>query len=266
MPRHRRGLRHSRRRAALLQRLRPRPGAVEPVHGRRGDLRVAPAQRAPAGRLRGRHPVARLHARVRHRARASCSRSSPTAPRGTRSTSAPARRRPSSRSRAVIADGLGLDIEPEYNQQYRAGDIRHCFADIDARASELLGFEAQVPFEDGMARPARLARGSARRRPRRRRDERAGRPRPDQVGSADDAPEDRQRTWRSSSSRRTRRTGSSRACARSSSTPATRASTSSSSTTTRPTARASSSRRSSPRRASSSPRTAASPTPTTAAR
>ena len=49
----------------------------------------------------------------------------------------------------VIADGLGLDIEPEHNQQYRAGDIRHCRADI-ARARELLGFEAQVPFAEGM--------------------------------------------------------------------------------------------------------------------
>jgi dTDP-L-rhamnose 4-epimerase len=50
----------------------------------------------------------------------------------------------------VIASGLGLDIEPELNQQYRAGDIRHCRADA-ALARELLGFEAQVSFADGMA-------------------------------------------------------------------------------------------------------------------
>jgi dTDP-L-rhamnose 4-epimerase len=50
----------------------------------------------------------------------------------------------------VIASGLGLDIEPELNQQYRAGDIRHCRADT-ALARELLGFEAQVSFADGMA-------------------------------------------------------------------------------------------------------------------
>jgi dTDP-L-rhamnose 4-epimerase len=49
----------------------------------------------------------------------------------------------------VIADGLGLDTEPELNEQYRAGDIRHCRADV-ARARELLGFEAQVPFAEGM--------------------------------------------------------------------------------------------------------------------
>ena len=45
--------------------------------------------------------------------------------------------------------GMGLDIEPSLNQQYRAGDIRHCFAD-PTRARELLGFEAQRRFEDGM--------------------------------------------------------------------------------------------------------------------
>jgi dTDP-L-rhamnose 4-epimerase len=50
----------------------------------------------------------------------------------------------------VISAGLGLSIEPEYNQQYRAGDIRHCFADT-AQAEELLGFRAQTTFEDGMA-------------------------------------------------------------------------------------------------------------------
>jgi dTDP-L-rhamnose 4-epimerase len=50
----------------------------------------------------------------------------------------------------VIAEGLGLGIEPQIAERYRAGDIRHCFAD-PARARELLGFEALVRFEDGMA-------------------------------------------------------------------------------------------------------------------
>jgi dTDP-L-rhamnose 4-epimerase len=49
----------------------------------------------------------------------------------------------------VIADGLGLDIQPEFNHQYRAGDIRHCRADGEL-ARDLLGFEAQVSFADGM--------------------------------------------------------------------------------------------------------------------
>jgi dTDP-L-rhamnose 4-epimerase len=50
----------------------------------------------------------------------------------------------------VISAGLGLEIEPEYNEQYRAGDIRHCFADT-AQAEALLGFRAETTFEDGMA-------------------------------------------------------------------------------------------------------------------
>jgi dTDP-L-rhamnose 4-epimerase len=50
----------------------------------------------------------------------------------------------------VIADGLGKSIEPEVANQYRAGDIRHCYADTRL-AEELLGFRAEIPFERGMA-------------------------------------------------------------------------------------------------------------------
>jgi dTDP-L-rhamnose 4-epimerase len=49
----------------------------------------------------------------------------------------------------VIARGLGKDIEPEVVEQYRAGDIRHCYAD-PSLAEELLGFRAETPFERGM--------------------------------------------------------------------------------------------------------------------
>jgi dTDP-L-rhamnose 4-epimerase len=49
----------------------------------------------------------------------------------------------------VISAGMGLDIEPERNGRYRAGDIRHCYADPTC-AREMLGFEAQTSFEDGM--------------------------------------------------------------------------------------------------------------------
>jgi dTDP-L-rhamnose 4-epimerase len=49
----------------------------------------------------------------------------------------------------VIADGLGKSIEPEVANQYRAGDIRHCYADTRL-AEELLGFRAEIPFELGM--------------------------------------------------------------------------------------------------------------------
>ena len=50
----------------------------------------------------------------------------------------------------VLSAGIGVDIEPERRGQYRAGDIRHCFADL-RRARELLGYRPQVAFEDGMA-------------------------------------------------------------------------------------------------------------------
>jgi dTDP-L-rhamnose 4-epimerase len=49
----------------------------------------------------------------------------------------------------VIAQGLGKEIEPEIVNQYRAGDIRHCYADTRL-ADELLGFRAEIPFDSGM--------------------------------------------------------------------------------------------------------------------
>ena len=50
----------------------------------------------------------------------------------------------------VISAGMNLEIEPERREQYRAGDIRHCFAD-PSRAERILGFRAKTSFEDGMA-------------------------------------------------------------------------------------------------------------------
>jgi dTDP-L-rhamnose 4-epimerase len=49
----------------------------------------------------------------------------------------------------TIARGLGKEIEPELVGKYRAGDIRHCYADT-ALAEELLGFRAEIPLEAGM--------------------------------------------------------------------------------------------------------------------
>jgi dTDP-L-rhamnose 4-epimerase len=49
----------------------------------------------------------------------------------------------------VIAQGLSKEIDPEVVNQYRAGDIRHCYADTQL-ANELLGFRAEIPFEAGM--------------------------------------------------------------------------------------------------------------------
>jgi len=49
-----------------------------------------------------------------------------------------------------MAEVLGReDIEPEITGKYRVGDIRHCFADISL-ARRLLGYEPQMPFEQGL--------------------------------------------------------------------------------------------------------------------
>ena len=56
-------LRRGDRRPALLQRLRTGPGPLEPLHGRRGDLLVAPSERPRAAGLRGRAPVPGLRPR-----------------------------------------------------------------------------------------------------------------------------------------------------------------------------------------------------------
>jgi dTDP-L-rhamnose 4-epimerase len=50
---------------------------------------------------------------------------------------------------AALSASLGVDVEPERVAQYRAGDIRHCFADASA-AERLLGFRAAVSLEDGV--------------------------------------------------------------------------------------------------------------------
>jgi dTDP-L-rhamnose 4-epimerase len=49
-----------------------------------------------------------------------------------------------------LAAALGSDREPELTGEFRAGDIRHCFADV-GRARKLLGFEARVPVERGLS-------------------------------------------------------------------------------------------------------------------
>jgi dTDP-L-rhamnose 4-epimerase len=49
----------------------------------------------------------------------------------------------------TIAAGLDKEIEPEIVEQYRAGDIRHCFADTRL-AAERLGFRSEIAFEAGM--------------------------------------------------------------------------------------------------------------------
>jgi dTDP-L-rhamnose 4-epimerase len=60
----------------------------------------------------------------------------------------------------ALARLLGKKLEPELPGKFRAGDIRHCFADV-TRAREALGFEAEVPFERGLAQLAEWLEGQA---------------------------------------------------------------------------------------------------------
>ena len=48
----------------------------------------------------------------------------------------------------ILAKALGRDFAPVITQKYRAGDIRHCYADI-SKARRLLGYEPQVTHEEG---------------------------------------------------------------------------------------------------------------------
>lgn len=48
-----------------------------------------------------------------------------------------------------IARALGKSIEPEVTGQYRAGDIRHCFADI-SHARTVLGYQPRIQIEEGL--------------------------------------------------------------------------------------------------------------------
>jgi len=50
----------------------------------------------------------------------------------------------------ALARALGVPVEPERTGHFRAGDIRHCFADVSAIRREL-GFEARTSFAAGLA-------------------------------------------------------------------------------------------------------------------
>jgi dTDP-L-rhamnose 4-epimerase len=50
---------------------------------------------------------------------------------------------------ALMSAALGKAIEPEICGKYRAGDIRHCFADITL-ARDVLGYRPAVALEDGL--------------------------------------------------------------------------------------------------------------------
>jgi len=49
----------------------------------------------------------------------------------------------------VLIKLYNRNLKPEVTNKYRAGDIRHCFADISKIKSKL-GYEPKISFEEGM--------------------------------------------------------------------------------------------------------------------
>jgi dTDP-L-rhamnose 4-epimerase len=52
-----------------------------------------------------------------------------------------------------VAEVLGKGLPPQISGKYRAGDIRHCFADI-SQAREILGYRPRVTLDQGLAEVA----------------------------------------------------------------------------------------------------------------
>jgi dTDP-L-rhamnose 4-epimerase len=57
-----------------------------------------------------------------------------------------------------LAGSLGMEVVPVITNKYRAGDIRHCYADI-SKARNLLGYEPKVTHEAGFRELAEWLRG-----------------------------------------------------------------------------------------------------------
>lgn len=49
----------------------------------------------------------------------------------------------------LLAQKMGVDLEPEFAKKFREGDIRHCYGDI-TRIRTKLGYEPKVKLEDGI--------------------------------------------------------------------------------------------------------------------
>ena len=161
-----RRLRHPDGRAALLQRLRHAAGAVESVHGRAGDLRLAATQRQPPADLRGRPAAARFRQRARRGAGVPAGARGAGSRRARCSTSAAASRTRSREIAERMARVLGKDAS-------RAGDhgqvpgrrhpalLRRHLARADGAGLRA----AQVTLEDGLAELAGWLEGQDRARP-----------------------------------------------------------------------------------------------------
>lgn len=49
----------------------------------------------------------------------------------------------------LLAKTMGLDLKPKISQDFRAGDVRHCYADI-SKISKVLGYKPKISFDQGV--------------------------------------------------------------------------------------------------------------------
>lgn len=57
----------------------------------------------------------------------------------------------------LLVEVYGAELEPFVSQEYRKGDVRHCYADI-TKARRVLGYKPSVSLEDGLREVAEWAR------------------------------------------------------------------------------------------------------------
>ena len=148
VPGDRRVLRDPHGGAALLQRLRSWTGAVQPIHRGGRDLRLAADEREPPLIFEdGQQSRDFIHVSdiVTGIVRALSSQEA----EGKAINLGTGRPTNVTQIAEVLADGLGVAIDPEWPKKYRSGDIRHCYAD-PSLARRALGFEASVSLPAGM--------------------------------------------------------------------------------------------------------------------
>jgi dTDP-L-rhamnose 4-epimerase len=58
----------------------------------------------------------------------------------------------------MLAQSLSMNLEPIISNKYRAGDVRHCYADI-SRARAMLGYSPRITHQEGFQELAEWLRG-----------------------------------------------------------------------------------------------------------
>ena len=155
---------------ALLQRLRHAPGALEPLHRRARDLRLAAAQRPAAADLRGRAAAARLRPCARRGAGLRWPRSSDPSAAGHAINVGSGVSRTVEEVGRALARAVGRpDLHPQITG--RTAPATSATASPTSRAPQrLLGFRPEEDFDAGLRELADWLAGRGGHRPGRRGD------------------------------------------------------------------------------------------------